>query len=97
MTEHTLTFTEKALAAALENVQGLGYLGSEAIAASVFRRLSCPEQAPDGFLLITPDQVERHATTAWECPPQSRVVLVSSLKRLHAKNAAAPAQGAQHE
>lgn len=49
-------------------------------------------QVPEGYLLITQDQVERHATTAWECPPQSRVVLVSTLKRLHEKNVAAPQQ-----
>lgn len=47
-------------------------------------------QVPEGYMLITQDQVERHATTAWECPPQSRVVLVSTLKRLHEKNGAAP-------
>jgi len=47
-------------------------------------------QVPDGYMLITQDQVERHATTAWECPPQSRVVLVSTLKRLHEKNGTAP-------
>ncbi|ANI14438.1 hypothetical protein A9C11_10780 [Pseudomonas citronellolis] len=50
-------------------------------------------QVPEGYMLITQDQVERHATTAWECPPQSRVVLVSTLKRLHEKNGAAPQQG----
>lgn len=56
-------------------------------------------QVPEGYMLITQDQVERHATTAWECPPQSRVVLVSTLKRLHEKNVAAPqpAGGADHE
>lgn len=47
-------------------------------------------QVPEGYMLITQDQVERHATTAWECPPQSRVVLVSTLKRLHEKNSTAP-------
>lgn len=47
-------------------------------------------QVPEGYMLITQDQVERHATTAWECPPQSRVVLVSTLKRLHEKNSAVP-------
>ncbi|OBP11388.1 MULTISPECIES: hypothetical protein [unclassified Pseudomonas] len=56
-------------------------------------------QVPEGYMLITQDQVERHATTAWECPPQSRVVLVSTLKRLHEKNSAVPqpAGGADHE
>jgi hypothetical protein len=50
---------------------------------------------PDGYALITPEQLEQHTTTAWECPPQSLVVLVSSLKRLHDKNSAAPAPAAQ--
>lgn len=49
-----------------------------------------PAQAvPDGFLLVTPEHAEQHATTAWECPPLSRVVLVSTLKRLHTKNTSA--------
>lgn len=46
-------------------------------------------QLAGAFLLVTPEQVEKHATTAWECPPQSRVILVSSLERLHKKNTAA--------
>lgn len=50
---------------------------------------------PDGYVLVTPEQLEKHTTTAWEFPPQSLVVLVSSLKLLHAKNAAAPAPAAQ--
>lgn len=50
---------------------------------------------PDGYVLVTPEQLEKHTTTAWECPPQSLVVLVSSLKRLHDKNSAAPAPAAQ--
>lgn len=41
---------------------------------------------PEGCLLVTTDQVERHSTTAWECPPQSRVVLLSTLQRLTKKN-----------
>jgi hypothetical protein len=40
-----------------------------------------------GYILLTSDQIERHATTAWECPKQSRVVLVRSLYRLAKKNA----------
>ena len=54
-------------------------------------------QLPEGFLLVTADQVERHSATAWECPPQSRVVLLSTLRRLTKKNAAPapqPAKGA---
>lgn len=43
-------------------------------------------QVPEGCLLVTTDQVERHSTTAWECPPQSRVVLLSTLQRLTKKN-----------
>lgn len=53
--------------------------------------------APDGYVLVTAEQIERHATTAWECPPQSRVVLVSSLKRLAEKNAASPKATAARE
>lgn len=45
-------------------------------------------QLADAFMFVTPEQLERHALTAWECPPLSRVVLVSSLKRLHSKNTA---------
>lgn len=73
-------------------------VASEEIAAPV-AQAGQAGQVPEGYMLITQDQVERHATTAWECPPQSRVVLVSTLKRLHEKNVAAPqpAGGADHE
>lgn len=46
-------------------------------------------EVPEGYVLVAPEQLEKHTTTAWQCPPQSLVVLVSSLKRLHAKNTAA--------
>ncbi|SEJ56851.1 hypothetical protein SAMN05216201_11121 [Pseudomonas linyingensis] len=69
--------------------------------AELERLRTAPMGVPDGFLFVTHEQLERHATTAWECPPQSRVVLVSSISRLHDKNAAAPSpiaqEGADHE
>lgn len=52
-------------------------------------RLNPSRGVQEGFG-ITQEQIDRHTTTAWECPPQSLVVLVSSLKRLAEKNAAAP-------
>jgi hypothetical protein len=58
------------------------------------RRQAAPVAVPDGFLLVTPEQLERHATTAGELPQQCQVVLVSALKRLHDKNMLAAAPGA---
>lgn len=52
-----------------------------------------PAQAvPDGYLLLTHEQLGKHSLTALECAPQSRVMLISSIKRLSDKNTlAAPA------
>lgn len=62
MTERTLTFTEKALAAALDSVQCLSDLGPELIAGSVFRQH--PEQAESAHV---PDAVfEAEFMTWWE-------------------------------
>lgn len=55
-------------------------VASEEVAAQAW-------QVPEGALLVMKDQIERHSTTAWECPPQSRVVLLSTLQRLAKKNA----------
>lgn len=44
-------------------------------------------EAMEGHVLVTGERIERHATTAWECPPQSRVILVSSLQRWACNNA----------
>lgn len=71
--------------------QGDGYAWSALLAdIKTAAKVAQAGQVPEGYMLITQDQVERHATTAWECPPQSRVVLVSTLKRLHEKNSAVP-------
>ena len=80
--------------------QGDGYAWSALLAdIKTAAKVAQAGQVPEGYMLITQDQVERHATTVWECPPQSRVVLVSTLKRLHEKNSAVPqpAGGADHE
>jgi hypothetical protein len=59
-------------------------------------RLNAPRDGAPEALGITQEQIDRHTTTAWECPPQSLVVLVSSLKRLADKNAAAPTPAPDH-
>lgn len=68
--------------------------GKDAAIREWNRRAALSQQAapvvPDGYVLVTLEQLEKHTTTAWECPPQSLVVLASSLKRLHDKNAAVP-------
>lgn len=85
----------RAQAAELERIKAVQIAQRNDEYAAQFE-LPAPAAAPGGFMLVTPEQLDRHTTTAWECPPQSLVVLVSSLKRLHKKNAlatpAAPAQ-----
>ncbi len=74
------------------------YAAADELMSIARAALSAPshgEQGPEG-LGITQEQIDRHTTTAWECPPQSLVVLVSSLRRLASKNAA-PSAGSQKE
>lgn len=47
-----------------------------------------PVAVPDERVLLRPDEIERHTLTAGDCPPQSKVMLVSSINRLNACRAA---------
>jgi hypothetical protein len=44
------------------------------------------------YLILTDAQINRHAVLAKDCPPNSPVMLVSSIRRLTHRYAAAPAQ-----
>jgi hypothetical protein len=39
------------------------------------------------YLLLTDEQIARHTLAAGDCPPDSRVMLVSSIRRLNQMNA----------
>ena len=57
-----------------------------------------PVESAGGPAGITDEQIERHTLAAGECPPQSKVLLVSAVKRLREKNAhAKPADDEQQE
>lgn len=49
------------------------------------------EQPAQGeAVALTGDQIARHTLDAGECPPNSQVILVSSIRRLAARNTAPP-------
>jgi hypothetical protein len=50
---------------------------------------------PQPWVGLTDEQIDRHTITAGECPSQSKVILVSSIKRLREKNAAPQPQPKQ--
>lgn len=47
-----------------------------------------PVAVPDERVFLRSDEIERHTLTAGDCPPQSKVMLVSSINRLNACRAA---------
>lgn len=58
---------------------------------SGFKAGNMKQPAQGGAVVLTNDQIERHSLSAGECPPNSQVILVSSIKRLTARNTAPPA------
>ena len=58
---------------------------------SGFKAGNMKQPAQGGAVVLTNDQIERHSLSAGECPPNSQVILVSSIRRLAARNAAPPA------
>ena len=80
--------TEKALKAAVEKANNSTALDAIQLTqaalnlAHVLATLNNIEQLLSKVRTLSPEQIERHKLTAGECPSDSEVLLVSSVRRL---------------